>query len=128
MKSFARKLESMKSFSPHRLGPLAPIFALTLLVSKADAQSGWFTGSISLLYLDSTGNIYVHFSATSPCGSSSLKYVNSIIGNDDAKAMLAALLAWQAQSMQVSVSVTQCVAGMAYGVFDAAYSGSTGTS
>jgi hypothetical protein len=122
MKSFARKLESMKSFSPHRLGPLALIFALTLLVSKADA-SGWFTASISMLETDSNGTINVYFSADNECGSTRLTYVHSIIGNDDAKAMLAALLAWQAQSMQVSVYIPQCFAGMAYGEFDAAYSG-----
>jgi hypothetical protein len=131
MKSFARKLGSMKSFSPHRLGLAAFIFALTLLVisaltllvSKADAQSGWFTSSISLLETDSTGSINVYFSANTPCGSSRLKYVHSIIGNDDAKAILAALLAWQAQSTQVTVYVSQCVGGTGYGEFNAAYSG-----
>jgi hypothetical protein len=123
MKSFARKLESIKSFSPHRLGLLAFIFALTFLVSKADAQNGWFTASISLLETDSTGSINVYFSANSQCGSSRLKYVHSIVGNDDAKAMLAALLSWQAQSMQVSVYISQCVGGTGYGEFTAAYSG-----
>ena len=122
MKSFARKLESMKSFSPHRLGLPAFIFALTLLASKADAQqNGWFTASISLLQTDSTGSINVYFSGNTPCGSSRLKYVNSIVGNDDAKAMLAALLAWQAQNMQVSVYVSECQTGS--GVFTSAYSG-----
>jgi hypothetical protein len=121
MKCFARKLESMKSFSPHRLGLLALIFALTPFVSKAQPQSGWFTASISLLETDSSGSINVYFSANSQCGTSRLKYVHSIIGNDDAKAMLAALLSWQAQSMQVSVYVSQCSSG--YGEFTAAYSG-----
>jgi hypothetical protein len=122
MKSFARKLESMKSFNPHRRGLLALIFALTLLAGKADAETGWFTASISLLYIDFTGTINVYFSANSTCGSTRLTYVHSIVGNDDAKAMLAALLSWQAQSMPVSVNVTQCV-GTAYGEFNAAYSG-----
>jgi hypothetical protein len=123
MKPFARKLESMKPFNPHRLGLLAFIFALALFASKADAINGWFTASISLIQIDSTGTINVYLSANSECGSSRLTYVHSIVGNDDAKAMLAALLSWQAQSMQVSVYVTQCVGGTAYGVFDAAYSG-----
>ena len=121
MQSFAGKLESMKSFSPRRLGLLALMFALTPLVSEAQAQSGWFTASISLLETDSSGGINVYFSANSQCGTSRLKYVHSIIGNDDAKAMLAALLSWQAQSMQVSVYVSQCSGG--YGEFTAAYSG-----
>ena len=121
MKSFARKLELMKSFSPHRLGLLALIFSLTLFVSKADAQSGWFTASISLLETDSSGSIKVYLSANTQCGSSRLKYVHSVVGTDDAKAMLAALLSWQAQSMQVSVYVSQCSGG--YGEFTAAYSG-----
>ena len=121
MKSFARKLDSMNSFSPHRLGLLSIIFALTLFVSKADAQSGWFTASISLLETDSTGSINVYLSTNTQCGSSRLKYVHSIVGNDDAKAMLAALLSWQAQSMQVSVYVAQCSGG--YGEFTAADSG-----
>jgi hypothetical protein len=121
MKSFVRRLESMKFSSPHRLGLLAFIFALTLLGSKADAQSGWFTASISLLETDSTGSINVYFSANTQCGTSRLTYVHSIIGSDDAKAMLAALLSWQAQSMQVSVYVAQCSGG--YGKFTAAYSG-----
>ena len=120
MKSFARKLESMKSFSPQRLGLLAFIFALTLLVRKADAQSGWFTASISGIEIYSTGSINVYFNADSECGSSGLTYVHSIVGNDDAKAMLAALLAWQAQSLQVSVYIPQCVGGTGYGQFDAA--------
>ena len=120
MKSFARKLELMKSFSPHRLGLLALIFSLTLFVSKADAQSGWFTASISLLETDSNGAINVYLSANSQCGSSHLTYVHSITA-DDAKTMLAALLSWQAQSMQVSVYVAQCSGG--YGEFTAAYSG-----
>jgi hypothetical protein len=123
MNSFVRKLESMKSFRPPRLGLLAFIFALTLLATKADAQNGWFTASISLIEIDSKGDLDVYFSANSTCGSSLLTYVHSIIGNDDAKAMLAALLAWQAQSMQVSVYVSQCVSGTAYGQFTAAYSG-----
>jgi hypothetical protein len=123
MKSFARKLESMKSFSPHRLGLLAFIFALTFLVSKADAQNGWFTSSIALLETDSNGSINVYFSAKSQCGTSRLIYVHPIIGSDDAKAMLAALLAWQAQSMQVSVYVQQCFGGTGYGQFTAAYAG-----
>jgi hypothetical protein len=121
MKSFARKLESMKSFSPHRLGLLVLMFALTPLVSEAQVQSGWFTAAISLLETDSSGGLNVYFSANSQCGTSRLKYVHSIIGNDDAKAMLAALLSWQAQSMQVSVYVSQCSSG--YGEFTAAYSG-----
>jgi len=120
MKSFARKLESMKPLGPHRLGLLAVIFAVTLLAGKADAQSGWFTASIGLLETDSNGSINVYFSANSQCGTSRLVYVHSI-GSDDAKAMLAALLSWQAQSMQVSVYVSQCTSG--YGAFTAAYSG-----
>jgi hypothetical protein len=124
MRSFA-KLESMRSFSPHRLGLLAFIFGLTLLVSKADAQNSWFTASISLLETDLNGNINVYFSANTQCGTSHLIYVHSIIGNDDAKAMLAALLSWQAQSMQVSVYVGQCFGGKGYGQFTAAYSGAS---
>jgi hypothetical protein len=120
MKSFAGKLESLKSFSPHRLGLLALIFSLTLFVSKADAQSGWFTASISLLETDSTGSINVYFSGNSQCGTSRLIYVHSITA-DDAKAMLASLLSWQAQGMQVSVYVQQCSGG--YGTFIAAYAG-----
>jgi hypothetical protein len=121
MKSFARKLESMKAFSPHRLGLLAVIFALTLLTSKADAQTGgWFTASISLLETDSTGSINVYLSGNSQCGSSRLIYVHSITA-DDAKAMLASLLSWQAQGMQVSVYVQQCSGG--YGTFTSAYAG-----
>jgi hypothetical protein len=120
MKSFARKLQSMKSLSPHRLGLLAVIFALTPLASKADAQSGWFTASISLLETDASGSINVYFSANTQCGSSRLLYVHSI-GSDDAKAMLAALLSWQAQGLQVSTYVSRCSGG--YGEFTAAYSG-----
>jgi hypothetical protein len=123
MKSFARKLESMKPLRPLRLGLLTSIFALTLLVSKADAQSGWFTGAISLLMTDSNGSINVYFTGNSPCGSTRLIYVHPVIGNDDAKAMLAALLSWQAQSMQVTVYVAECVGGTGYGEFSAAYSG-----
>jgi hypothetical protein len=121
MKSFARKFESMRSFSPHRLGLRALIFALTLFVSEADAANGWFTASISLLETDSSGSINVYFSADTQCGSSRMTYVHSIVGNDDAKAMLAALLSWQAQGLQVSVYVAQCSGG--YGEFTAAYSG-----
>jgi hypothetical protein len=40
--------------------------------------------------------------------------------------MLAALLAWQAQSMQVTVYVQQCIGGTVAGKFDAAYSGISG--
>jgi hypothetical protein len=124
MKSFARKLESMKTFRPLWLGLLGFVFALTLPVSKADAQNGWFTASISLLYVDSNGSIDVYFSANTVCGTSRLSYVHSIT-SDDAKAMLAALLSWQAQSMPVSVYVSQCVGGAGYGQFDAAYSGTS---
>ena len=120
MKSFARKLESMKSFSPHRLGLLVLMFALTPLVSEAQVQSGWFTASISLLETDSSGGLNVYFSANSQCGTSRLIYVHSITA-DDAKAMLASLLSWQAQGMQVSVYVQQCSGG--YGTFIAAYAG-----
>jgi hypothetical protein len=123
MKSFARKPGSMKFVSRHRLGLglLAFVFGLTLLVGKADAQNGWFTASISLIELDSKGDLNVYFAANSTCGSSLLTYVHPIIGNDDAKAMLAALLAWQAQNMQVSVYVSECQTGS--GVFTSAYSG-----
>jgi hypothetical protein len=123
MKSFAR-LESMKFFSPHRLGLLAVVFALTLVVSKADAQNGWFTASISLLETDEIGNISVYFNANTQCGSSHLIYVHPIIGHDDAKAMLAALLSWQAQSMQVSV-YAECYPALNYGQFTAAYAGAS---
>jgi hypothetical protein len=117
MKSFARKLESLKCFSPHRLGLLGSILALTLLASKADAA--WFTASISNLTLDSTGTIHVYFNASTECGSTYLTYVHSVVGTDDGKAMLAALLAWQAQSMQVSVYIQKCTSGDT-GQFDAA--------
>ena len=123
MNSFVRKLESMKSFRPPRLGLLAFIFALTLLGTKADAQNGWFTASISLLEVDSNGAINVYFGATTECGTSRLVYVHPIVGADDAKAMFAALLSWQAQGLQVSVYIPQCLGGTGYGQFNAAYSG-----
>jgi hypothetical protein len=122
MKSFARKLGSMKSLSPHRLGLLAVIFGLTLLTGKAEAN-GWFTASISLLEVDSNGAINVYFGATTECGTSRLVYVHPIVGADDAKAMFAALLSWQAQGLQVSVYIPQCLGGTGYGQFNAAYSG-----
>jgi hypothetical protein len=118
MKSFVRNLGSLKCFSPHRLGLLGSIFALTFLASNADA--GWFTASISSLEVDSTGAINVYFNANSECGSTRLIYVHPLIGTDDGKAMFAALLAWQAQSLQVSVYIPQCVGGTGYGQFDAA--------
>ena len=124
MKSFARKLGSMKSLSPHRLGLLAVIFGLTLLTSNAEAN-GWFTASISLLEVDSTGSINVYFSANTECGTSRLVYVHPIIGADDAKAMFAALLSWQAQGLQVTVYIPQCLGGTGYGQFTAAYSGAS---
>jgi hypothetical protein len=124
MKSFARKLGSMKSLSPHRLGLLAVIFGLALLTSKAEA-SGWFTSSIALLEVDSSGGINVYFSTNTECGSSRLVYVHPIIGADDAKAMLAALLSWQAQGLQVSVYIPTCLSGTGYGQFGAAYSGAS---
>ncbi len=118
MKSFARKLESLKCFGPHRLGLLGSIFALTLFASNAEA--GWFTASIASLQVDSNGAINVYFNANSQCGSARLVYVHSVIGTDDGKAMFAALLAWQAQSLQVSVYIPQCIGGTGYGQFDAA--------
>ena len=124
MKSFGRKLESIKSFSPHRLGLLAVVFALTLVVSKADAQNGWFTASISLIETDVSGNLSVYFNGNTQCGSAHLIYAHSIIGHDDAKAMLAALLSWQAQSMQVSV-FAECYPALNYGQFTAAYAGAS---
>jgi hypothetical protein len=122
MKFFARKPGSTKSLSPQRLGLLAAIFGLTLLASEADAGNGWFTSSISLLELDSGGNISVYFGANTDCGTSRLVYVHPV-STDDAKAMLASLLAWQAQGLQVSVYLQQCVSGTGYGQFSAAYSG-----
>ena len=69
MKSFVRRLESMKTFSPYRLGVLAVIFALTLLGGKADAQNGWYTAPVALLYVDSTGTINLYLGANTGCGS-----------------------------------------------------------
>lgn len=113
----------MKSFGPRRLGLMAAIFCLTLLTSTAEAATGWFTASISLLEVDSNGKINVYFNANTTCGTSHLVYVHTLIGNDDAKAMFAALLSWQAQGLQVAVYIPDCLGGTGYGEFDAAYSG-----
>jgi hypothetical protein len=118
MKSLAGKLASLKSFRLHRLGLLGSVFALTLFAT--DANAAWFRGSISILEVDSTGAINVYFNANTECGSPRLVYVHSLVGTDDGKAMFAALLAWQAQNLQVSVYVPRCIGGTGYGQFDAA--------
>jgi hypothetical protein len=99
-------------------GSVALILAMGLALPVR--ATGWFTGTIAQIEIDSAGTVNVFFTASTECGSTRMVYLNSLIGNDDAKAMLAALLAWQAQAKQVNVYVGNCSGGT-YGQFTAAY-------
>jgi hypothetical protein len=99
-------------------GSIALIFALGLALPVQ--ATGWFGGVIAQIEVDAAGTINVFFTANTECGSTRLVYLNSLIGNDDAKAMLAALLSWQAQAKPVNVYVGNCSGGT-YGQFTAAY-------
>jgi hypothetical protein len=99
----------------------ATALAIAFAIAIPAKASGWRTTSITQIEIDSTGIINVYFTSNSECGSTRLVYVNSVIGNDDAKAMYAALLSWQAQGRGVNVYVISCFAGSNYGQFSAAY-------
>jgi hypothetical protein len=90
------------------------------LILPAEA-GGWLSTSIASIEFDSSGGINVYFTSNSECGSSRLVYVNSVIGNDDAKGMLAMLLSFQAQGKAVNVYVSNCFSGSNYGQFTAVY-------
>ena len=92
------------------LGMVGPVMA-----------AGWYSGSIAQVQVDSSGSINVYLSNTgnNECGSTRVNYVNHVIGNDDAKAILAALLAWQAQGLTVQTYIQSCAGN--YGIFSSAY-------
>ena len=87
------------------------LIALSALVSQLSppAQAaGWYSGAISHIELTSLGEILLFLDAPAnhECGSKRVDYVTP---NDaPAKAMLAALLAWQAQGRHVKVYIASC--------------------
>jgi len=83
--------------------------------------SGWWSGTVSQIEVDSTGaiNAYLGNTANNECGSNRALYVHSLTGNDDAKAVLASLLAWQAQGNVVQFYISACNTNIA--LFTAAY-------
>lgn len=99
----------------------AALALLALGVVRPAQATGWLSTSIAQIQLDSSGLINVYLASNTECGSTRLVYVNSVIGNDDAKAILAALLSWQAQGKSVNVYVSSCYSGSNYGQFSSAY-------
>jgi len=82
-------------------------FGLTVAFVPA-ARAGWFAGTIANVQVGSDGWILLFLNATSECGGTEAIYTKTIYGNDDAKAILAMLLAWQAEGTVVRVAMGTC--------------------
>ena len=94
-----------------RVDCLRVAFALTmaaLMFSGPAVAAGWYSGSIAQVELTSIGEITVFLVAPAnhECGSKRLDYVTP---NDaPGRAMLAALLAWQAQDKPIRAYIANC--------------------
>jgi hypothetical protein len=86
---------------------VSAIAACMSFAPRADAAS-WYSAPIDHIELTSTGDIIVFLKGTAnhECGS---KRVDYAVPNDAAgKAILAALLSWQAQDKNVNVYISSC--------------------
>ncbi len=93
----------------------ALLVAMTLSIPAKAA--GWLTTQIAQIEYDSSGSLNLYTYNNNECGSTRAVYVTS---NDDiGRAILAMLLAWQAQGMGINIYISACNGTI--GTFTAVY-------